>query len=186
MLRCCWSKTWFLLMFLQITLIFVLQCHWLNVLFLDGFFSHISISSEVLQQHLFVNQGNIASTQYNNCRTSCSSCCLSKNTIYTAKSWFLLWEENTQNEHAIAHFECFFTCHYSKTVWLAENLNERKITHYEKIFSHIKQKFSHFEKGLGNVLKENIFCLTEIIIILTEIHRIKTKPKNNHQNILTI
>ena len=58
----------------------------------------------------------------------------------------------TQNEHIIAHFEYFFTCHYSKTVWLAENLNEVKITHYEKIFSHIKQKFSGFEKGLGNIM----------------------------------
>ena len=58
-------------------------------------------------------------------------------------------KKNTQNEHIIAHFEYFFTCHYRKTVWLAENLNEIKITHYEKIFSHIKQKCSHFEKGLG-------------------------------------
>ena len=92
--------------------------------------------------------------------------------------------KNTQNEHIIAHYEYFFTCHYSKTVWLAENLNEIKITHYEKIFSHIKQKFSHFEKGLGNVLKEDIFfCLTEITIIFTEIHRIKTKSKNNYGNI---
>ena len=49
----------------------------------------------------------------------------------------------------IAHFEYFFTFHYSKAVWLAENLNEIKINHYEKIFSHIKQKFSHFENGLG-------------------------------------
>ena len=47
--------------------------------------------------------------------------------------------------------------HYSKTVWLAENLNEIKITHYEKIFSHIKQKFSHFEKGLGI---NNIFVVS--------------------------
>ena len=39
-------------------------------------------------------------------------------------------KKNTQNEHIIAHFEYFFTCHYSKTVWLAENLNEIKITHY--------------------------------------------------------
>ena len=32
--------------------------------------------------------------------------------------------------------------------------------------------------------KENIFfCLTEITIIFTEIHRINTKPKNNNQNI---
>ena len=58
-------------------------------------------------------------------------------------------KKNTQNELIIAYFEHFFTCHYSKTVWLAENLNEIKITHYEKILSHIKQKFSHFEKGLG-------------------------------------
>ena len=58
-------------------------------------------------------------------------------------------KKNTQNEHIIAHFEYFFTCHYSKTVWLAENLNEIKIAYYEKIFSHIKQKFSHFEKRLG-------------------------------------
>ena len=66
-------------------------------------------------------------------------------------------KKNTQNEHIIAHFEYFFTCHYSKTVWLAENLNEIKITHYEKIFSHIKQKFSHFEKGLGI---NNIFVVS--------------------------
>ena len=57
--------------------------------------------------------------------------------------------KNTQNEHIIAHFEYFLTCPYSKTVWLSENLNEIKITHDEKIFSHIKQNFSHFEKGLG-------------------------------------
>ena len=68
--------------------------------------------------------------------------------------------KNTQNEHIIAHFEYFFTCYYSKTVWLAENLKEIKITHYEKIFSHIKQKFSHFKKGLGNVLTEKTFFLS--------------------------
>ena len=89
-------------------------------------------------------------------------------------------KKNTQNEHIIAHFEYFFTFHYCKTVCLAENLNEIKITHYEKIFSHTKQKFSHFEKGLGI---KNIFCLTEITIIFTEIHHIKTKPKNNFGNI---
>ena len=78
-------------------------------------------------------------------------------TNHNANSWFSFWEKNTQNEHIIAHFEYFFTCHYSKTVWLAENLNEIKITHYEKIFSHIKQKFSHFEKGLGI---NNIFVVS--------------------------
>ena len=96
-------------------------------------------------------------------------------------------KKNTQNEHVISYFEYFFTCHYSKTIWFAEKLSEIKITRYEKIFSHIKQKNYHFEKGLGNVLKANIFfCLTEIIIILTEIHRIKTKARNNYQNILII
>ena len=77
--------------------------------------------------------------------------------FHTANSWSLLWEKSTQNEHIIAHFEYFFTCHYSKTVWLAENLNEIKITHYEKIFSHIKQKLSHFEKRLGI---NNIFVVS--------------------------
>ena len=43
-------------------------------------------------------------------------------------------KKNTQNEHIIAHFEHFFTYHYSKTVWLAENLIEIELTHYEKIF----------------------------------------------------
>ena len=61
----------------------------------------------------------------------------------------ILRKKNPQNEHIIVRFEHFFTCHYSKTVWLAGNLNEIKITHYEEIFSHIKQKFSHFKKGLG-------------------------------------
>ena len=69
-------------------------------------------------------------------------------------------KKNTQNEHIIAHFGHFFTCHYIKTVWLAENLNKIKITHYEKIFSHIKQKFSHFEKGLGNVLQRKHFFVS--------------------------
>ena len=66
-------------------------------------------------------------------------------------------KKNTQNQHIIAHFEYLFTCHYSKTVWLAKNLNEIKITHHEKIFYHIKQKFSHFEKGLGI---NNIFVVS--------------------------
>ena len=88
-------------------------------------------------------------------------------------------KKDTQNEHINAHFEYFFTCHYSKTVWLAETLNEIKITHYEKIFSHIKQKFSHFEKGLGI---NNIFVVS-LRLPLLEIHPIKTKPKNNFENI---
>ena len=69
-------------------------------------------------------------------------------------------KKNTQNEHIIAHFDYFFTCHYSKNVWLAENLKKIKITHYEKIFSHIKQKFSHFGKGWETCWKENIFFVS--------------------------
>ena len=69
-------------------------------------------------------------------------------------------KKNTQNEHIIAHFEYFFTCRYSKTVWFAENLNEIKIIYYEKIFSHIKQKFSQFEQVLENVLSKKTFFLS--------------------------
>ena len=58
----------------------------------------------------------------------------------------------------------FFTCHYSKTVWLTENLSEINITHYEKIFSHIKQKCSHFEKRSGI---KNIFCVTDITALFS-------------------
>ena len=86
-------------------------------------------------------------------------------------------KKKTQNEHIIAHFEYFFTCHYSKTVWLAENLNEIKITHYEKIFSHIKQKFSHFEKGLGI---KNIFFVSLRLPLFSPRY---IKPKINFQNI---
>ena len=50
---------------------------------------------------------------------------------HTANSWFSLWEKKYSNEHRIAHFEYFFTCHYSKTVWLAENLSEIKIFWYQ-------------------------------------------------------
>ena len=84
------------------------------------------------------------------------------NTSKTIRNWFLTLQSNTlqipdshfekrntENELIIVHIEYFFTCHYSKTIWLADNLNEIKVTHYEKIFSHIKQKFSRFEKGLG-------------------------------------
>ena len=66
-------------------------------------------------------------------------------------------KKNAQYEHIIAHFEYFFTCYYSQTVWPAEILNEIKVTHYEKIFLHIKQKFSDFEKGLGI---NNIFVVS--------------------------
>ena len=44
----------------------------------------------------------------------------------------------------------------------------------------LSSKISHFEKGWEN---KTFFCLTEITIIFTEIHRIKTKPKNNYENI---
>ena len=69
----------------------------------------------------------------------------------------ILRKKNTENEHIIAHLEYFVTCHYSKTVWFTEYLNEIKITHYEEIFSHIKQKLSHFEKRLGI---NNIFVVS--------------------------
>ena len=92
-------------------------------------------------------------------------------------------KKNAQNERIIAHFEYFFTCHCSKIVWLTENLKEIKITDDEKIFSHIKQKFSHFEKWLGNMLtKKTFFYLAKITIIFSVMHRIKSKPKNNYQN----
>ena len=89
-------------------------------------------------------------------------------------------KKNSQNDPIIFHFEYFFTCHYSKTVLLAENLNEIKITHDEKIFSHIKQNFSYFEKGLG--IKNIFLCHWDYTIISTEMHNIKTKPKDNFQN----
>ena len=92
-------------------------------------------------------------------------------------------KKNAQNERIIAHFEYFFTCHCSKIVWLTENFNEIKITHDDKIFSHIKQNFSHFEKWLGNMLtKKTFFYLAKITIIFSVMHRIKSKPKNNYQN----
>ena len=43
-------------------------------------------------------------------------------------------KKNTQNEHIIAHFEYFFACHYSKILWLAENLNEIKLLIMRKSF----------------------------------------------------
>ena len=78
----------------------------------------------------------------------------------------------------ITHFECFFTCHYSKAIWLTENLNEIKVTHYKKIFTHINQKFSPFEKGLGNLLTKKTFFVS-LILPLFSARCIKTKPKNN-------
>ena len=88
------------------------------------------------------------------------------NSLYLhCKFLILLWEKKYLNERIIAHYVYFFTFHSSKTAWLAENLNEMKITHYDKIFTHIKQKFSHFEKGLGNVLKEDIFFVSLRLIL---------------------
>ena len=80
MLHFCWSMTWFVLLFLHIIWLFVFQCLWLTVLFLYGFFSHICLSPEVIQQHRCMNQGNFASAQYSNCRILRSSSCLPRNT----------------------------------------------------------------------------------------------------------
>ena len=83
-----------------------------------------------------------------------------------------------QNEHIIVHFEHFFTCHYSTTVWLAENLNEIKITHYEKIFPHIKQKFSHFEKGLE--IKEHFFVSLRLTLFSPRYITLKLNQTKKH------
>ena len=87
-----------------------------------------------------------------------------KSTIYELiKKIFRVWKWNTDLAGTTlqipdSHYEKKKYLKWArKTAWLAENLNEIKTAHYEKIFSYIKQKFSHFEKGLGNVLKENIF-----------------------------
>ena len=79
------------------------------------------------------------------------------------KFLILIMRKNTQNEHIIAHFEYFFTCHYSKTVWLAESLNEIKnYLLWENLFSYQAKIFSFWER-VGN--KKTFFCLTEITII---------------------
>ena len=97
---------------------------------------------------------------------------------HTANSWFSFKrKKNTQKEHITAHFEYFFTCHDSKAVGLTEKLNEIKITHYEKSFLISSKNFLILRRDGKRADKENIFCLTEITIIFTEIHRIKTKPK---------
>ena len=76
--------------------------------------------------------------------------------VWTANSWFLLWERKYSKwAHNCSHWVFFFTCHYSKTVWLAENLNEIKITYYEKNLSHIKQKIFSFWERVGN--KQHFF-----------------------------
>ena len=64
------------------------------------------------------------------------------NSHYEKKKKYSKWAHNCS-------FWVFFSCHYSKTFWLAENLNEIKISHYGKIFSHIKQNFSFWE-SVGN------------------------------------
>ena len=109
------------------------------------------------------------------------------------KFLILIMRKNILKMSTNCSFWVFFTCQYSETVWLAENLNEIRITHYEKIFTHIKQNFSQYEKGLElknifclteiTIIFSDIFCLTENTIIFTEIHHIKTKPKNNFQKI---
>ena len=59
-------------------------------------------------------------------------------------------KKNTQNEHIIAHFEYFFACHYSKTVWLAENLNEIKLLIMRKSFLISSKNFFSFWERVGN------------------------------------
>ena len=65
----------------------------------------------------------------------------------------LILIKNNQNEHTIAHFEYFFTCHYSRTVWLAENLNEIKnYSLWENLFSYQAKIFSFWERlGINNI-----------------------------------
>ena len=65
--------------------------------------------------------------------------------------------KNTQNDHIIAHFDYFFTCHNSKTIFLTEILKEIKVTLSEKSLTLIKQKLSHFEEGLVSAERKNSF-----------------------------
>ena len=67
--------------------------------------------------------------------------------LHTEYSWFSLWEKNTQNEQIIAYFEYFFTCQCTKTVWLADNLNEIKITYDVKSFLISSKNFVILRKG---------------------------------------
>ena len=50
-----------------------------------------------------------------------------------------------------------------------------------KSFLIYSRNFLSLRKGWETCCKENIFCLTEIAIIFTEIYRIKAKPKNNYK-----
>ena len=61
-----------------------------------------------------------------------------------------------------------------------------KLLIMRKSFLISSRNFLILRKDWETCWKKTFFSLTEFIIILTEIHRIKTKPKNNHQNILTI
>ena len=53
---------------------------------------------------------------------------------------YSLWKLLVSKNHSLLH---------CKFLILILRKKQDKITHYEKIFSYIKQKFSHFEKGLG-------------------------------------
>ena len=105
------------------------------------------------------------------------------NSLYLhCKFLILLWEKKYLNEHIIAHYVYFFTFHYSKTVWLAENLTEKKnYSLWENLYSYQAKIFSFWERVGKRAERRHFFCLAEINIISTEIHCIKTKPKNNYQ-----
>ena len=72
----------------------------------------------------------------------------------------IMRKKNTQNDHIIAHFEYFFTCHYSKTIWLAENLNKIKLLIMRKSFLISSRNVLILRKGWETWCKENIFFVS--------------------------
>ena len=69
------------------------------------------------------------------------------------------YEKKTQNEHIIAYFEYFFTCHYSKaacfTCWKSQR--DRNYSLWENLFLYEAKIFSFWESIGEHADKENIF-----------------------------
>ena len=76
----------------------------------------------------------------------------------TANSCFALWVNKYSKWAQNGLILCIFFLVTIVRLFDSLRISTRwKITHYEKIFSHIKQKFSHFERGWGTCWQRKFF-----------------------------
>ena len=102
----------------------------------------------------------------------------------TANSWFSLWgKKYAKWAHNCSFWVVFYLPLQYNCLACWESQRDKNYSLWENLSSYQTKIFSFWER-VGN--KRTFFCLTEINIIFTEIHHIKTKPNKKTLSVVAI